>query len=140
LRRSLLLSKNEVAMSPRPFDPAREPYVSLATFRRNGREVCTPVWIAAAGDEYFVFSTGDAGKVKRIRATGRVRMAACDVRGKVKSEWIEGHGRIVAEPNEVAVALSALGRKYGWKMAIGNFFAKLTGRYAKRAYLGIRLM
>jgi hypothetical protein len=124
---------------PRPFDPAREPYVSLATFRRDGREVCTPVWIAGAGDEYYVFSEGTAGKVKRIRATGRVRMAACDVRGKVKSEWHEGRGRIIEDPAGIAAALAALGRKYGWQMALGNFFAKLTGRFQKRAYVGITL-
>ena len=54
-----------------PFDPAVESYVNLATFRRNGREVRTPVWIAGADCLYYVFSEGNAGKVKRIRANGR---------------------------------------------------------------------
>jgi uncharacterized protein len=58
------------------FDPAKAKYVSLATYRRNGVEVRTPVWIARAADRYYIFSAGDAGKVKRIRATPRVRMAA----------------------------------------------------------------
>jgi hypothetical protein len=63
------------------FDPATEKYVSLATYRQNGVEVNTPVWIAKVAGRYYVFSAGDAGKVKRIGATSRVRLAACDFRG-----------------------------------------------------------
>jgi uncharacterized protein len=62
------------------FYPAAEKYVSLATYRRNGVEVKTPVWIAKVAGRYYVFSAGDAGKVKRIRATPRVRLAPCDWR------------------------------------------------------------
>ncbi len=76
-------------MNTPPFDPAAEKYVSLATYRRNGVEVKTPVWIAEKGGLYYVFSAGDAGKVKRIRATPRVRLAACDVRGNLRSDWTE---------------------------------------------------
>ena len=38
-----------------PFDPAAESYVNLATFRRNGREVRTPVWIAGKDRRYYIF-------------------------------------------------------------------------------------
>ena len=31
-------------------------YVNLATFKRSGEAVETPVWCAADGDELFVFS------------------------------------------------------------------------------------
>ncbi|MFP6629399.1 MAG: pyridoxamine 5'-phosphate oxidase family protein, partial [Myxococcota bacterium] len=48
------------------------PYVSLATFRRDGREVRTPVWVARDGEHLYIFSEAKAGKVKRIRATKRV--------------------------------------------------------------------
>ena len=123
----------------RPFDPASERYVSLATYRRNGVEVKTPVWIAAAADRYYVFSAGDAGKVKRIRVTSRVRLAACDARGDVKSAWIDGEARIVSEPAVVDTALRALRAKYGMLMRFTDFFAKLSGRFRKRAYLEIRL-
>src|SRR5262245_32779271 len=68
---------------PASFDPAVERYVNLATYRRNGAEVRTPVWIAGEGDRYYVFSAGEAGKVKRIRVTPRVRLAACDMRGEL---------------------------------------------------------
>jgi PPOX class probable F420-dependent enzyme len=124
----------------RSFDPATEPYVSLATFRRNGVEVKTPVWIAAVANRYYVFSTGDAGKVKRIRVTPKVRLAACDLRGsEIKSEWIDGEARLITDPKVIAAALAALRAKYGLQMKIGDFFAKLTGRMSKRAYIEITL-
>jgi hypothetical protein len=37
-------------------------YFSLATFRKNGNAVATPVWFAPAGNTFYVFSAGDAGK------------------------------------------------------------------------------
>jgi PPOX class probable F420-dependent enzyme len=122
------------------FDPADETYVNLATFRRNGREVCTPVWIAGSGGRYYVFSEGDAGKVKRIRATQRVRLAPCDFRGRVRGvTWLEGQGRVVQESETVERAYAALRDKYGWQMKLGDLFSKLTGRYDRRAMLELEL-
>ena len=126
-------------MSERPFEPATERYVSLATFRRDGREVRTPVWIAADGGRCYAFSEGDAGKVKRIRANGRARLAACNFRGTVSGEWLDGRGRIVTEPETIERAYAALRRKYGWQMRTADFFSSLSGRYAKRAILEIEL-
>jgi PPOX class probable F420-dependent enzyme len=126
-------------MSERPFDPATERYVNLATFRRNGREVRTPVWIAAAGGRCYAFSEGAAGKVKRIRANGRARLAACDFRGRVSGDWVEGRARIVSEPEVIERAYGALRRKYGWQMRAADFLSRLSGRYEKRAILEIEL-
>lgn len=123
----------------RPFDPAHERYVSLATYRRNGAEVKTPVWIAAVANRYYAFSAGDAGKVKRIRVTPRVRLAACDLRGNVHSAWINGEAHVVSDPAVIATALQALRRKYGLQMRFTDFFARLSGRFGKRAYIEITL-
>ena len=121
------------------FDPALEPYVNLATFRRNGREVHTPVWLAEADARYYLFSEGKAGKVKRIRANGRARLAACDLRGRVKSEWLDARARVVEEADVIERAYAALRKKYGWQMRIGDFFSKLSGRYDKRAIIELQL-
>ena len=120
-------------------DPGKESYVSLATFRRDGREVRTPVWIAGAGGHYYVFSEGDAGKVKRIRANGRARLAACNVRGTVSGEWIDASARILGDSEEIERAYAAFRRKYGWQMRLVDLSSKLTGRYDKRAILEITL-
>jgi uncharacterized protein len=121
------------------FDPAAEKYVSLATYRRNGVEVKTPVWIVKVARLYYLFSAGDAGKVKRIRATSRVRLAACDVRGEVRGPWIEAHARIVSDPVLIVAARRALRCKYGLVMGLIDVLATMTGRIRRRAYIEIEL-
>jgi PPOX class probable F420-dependent enzyme len=121
------------------FDPAAEKYVSLATYRRNGVEVKTPVWIAMVSGRYYVFSAGDAGKVKRIRAASRVRLAACDVRGEVRGPWMEAHARIVLDPTLIVEVRRALWRKYGLLMRLIDVIATMTGRIRRRAYIEIEL-
>jgi uncharacterized protein len=124
----------------RPLDPASEKYVNLATYRRNGVEVKTPVWIAKIAERYYVFSAGDAGKVKRIRATPKVRLAACDIRGNVKSGWLEGQGRIVSDPALLLEVRRALRDKYGFLMWLTDVMATITGRMRRRAYIEIDLV
>jgi PPOX class probable F420-dependent enzyme len=116
-------------------DLDREAYLSLATFRRDGREVRTPVWFARSAERLYVFSEGDAGKVKRLRNGPRARVAACNVRGRVHGDWIDARGRVVDDPQTVRDAYAALHAKYGWQMTAVDFFSKLTGRYDARAII-----
>ena len=46
---------------------AGENYINLATFRKSGKAVETPIWFAHAEGSYYAFSAGNAGKVKRLR-------------------------------------------------------------------------
>lgn len=118
-------------------DEAR--YVNLATFRRSGVAVETPVWFAEGREAgvYFVFSAGAAGKVKRLRRSNAARVAPCDVRGKLLGEWRPARAEIVTQPVEITQALAALRRKYGWQMWLTDCFARLSGRFSKRAYLRV---
>jgi PPOX class probable F420-dependent enzyme len=118
---------------------ADEPYINLETFKRDGNGVKTPVWAAPLDGTLVVMSAGDAYKVKRLRRDPRIRVAACDVRGKVRGEWRDGRGRVLDDPAHVERAHAALRSKYGWQMAIGDFFATLTGRKKRRAYLELTL-
>lgn len=117
----------------------REHYLSLATKRRDGRFVETPVWFAASGGRLYVFSEASAGKVKRLRNFPEIRIAACNVRGKVHGPWIPGVGRRVEDEATMAAAYVALHRKYGWRMAIADFFSRLSGRIANRAMLELEV-
>ncbi len=114
-------------------DLDQESYVSLATFRRDGRAVQTPVWFARRGDHLYLFSEGDAGKVKRLRNGPRARVAACNVRGALRGDWIEARGRVVEDAKIVRAAYEALQAKYGWQMTVVDFFSRLTGRIGARA-------
>jgi PPOX class probable F420-dependent enzyme len=116
---------------------ADERYISLETFKKDGDGVKTPVWTAPLDGKLVVFSAADAFKVKRLRRDPHARVAACDMRGKVRGEWREATGRILEDPADIERAHSALRKKYGWQMATGDFFAGLTGRSKKRAWLEI---
>lgn len=115
-------------------------YVSLATFRKSGAAVRTPVWIAAANKKLYVYSEGDAGKVKRIRANAKAQLAACDMRGKLLGDFVDASGRIVNDDTERKQAFAALQAKYGWQMRIANVLSRLSGKYAKRTVLAFELV
>lgn len=116
-----------------------ETYVNLATFRKNGNEVRTPVWIAPDGDRLLVYTNATSGKVKRIRGKGRVRLAPCDARGKLRGDWLEASAQMLDDPVELDRALGAVVGKYGWQMRLALFASRLSGRYKDRAAIEIRL-
>lgn len=114
-------------------------YLSLATFRRNGGEVRTPVWFAVVGGRLYAFTAGDSGKVKRLRASSRARVAPCDARGALRGAWQDAAARIVDDAPRIAQAHAALRAKYGWQVRTLDFLARLTGRIRRRAWIEIAL-
>lgn len=116
-----------------------ERYISLATFRRTGAAVETPVWFAESQGKFYVFSASNSGKVKRLRRSPRARVAACNARGRIDGPWIDATARIVGEPAVIEAAYAALRAKYGWQMRLTDWLSRLTGRYAGRAILEIEL-
>jgi uncharacterized protein len=113
--------------------------MALATFRRTGAEVRTPVWFAAMDGRIYLFTGGESGKVKRLRHSSRARVAPCDVRGEVRGAWWDGTARIVAEPGVIERAHTALRAKYGWQGWLGDLFSRLTGRMRRRAWIEIEV-
>ena len=116
-----------------------EAYVNLASFRRDGREVRTPVWVAGDGGDLVVYTNGESGKVKRVRNGARVRLAACDVRGALRGDWIEGNARVRSDPAAIERGIDAVRRKYGWQAQLVMLGARLFGRWPKRAVIEIRV-
>ena len=112
-----------------------ESYISLATFRRNGHAVETPVWFAILGGKLYVVTDGTTAKVKRIRATKRVRVAPCNVWGGVSGQWTDGTGRILKEKRLIERAHTALCEKYGWQMELLDTVSRVFRRIGRRAYL-----
>jgi PPOX class probable F420-dependent enzyme len=120
-------------------DLGRERYVNLATFRRDGREVRTPVWIAPAGGKLYVYTNVTSGKVKRIRNGERVRLAPCDMRGGLRGDWTDARARMLDGAHAIDEGLRAVERKYGWQMTLALLASRLTGRYAQRGCIEIEL-
>jgi hypothetical protein len=115
---------------------ANQKYISLETFRRSGQGVRTPVWFAEQEEALYVYSEADAGKVKRIRANPRVRIAACGFAGKLRGPWLEAVAQIVTGEEERR-GHALLNQKYRpWK-SIGDVFSRLRGR--RQVILVIRM-
>lgn len=117
----------------------RHRYVSLATFRRTGAEVRTPVWFAAVDGKIYLFTAGDSGKVKRLRRSSRARIAPSNMRGHVRGEWRDVSARLVTEPRVMERAHAGLRAKYGWQARLGDLFSRLTGRLQRRAWIEIEV-
>ena len=122
-----------------PSDLWRERYVSLATYRKSGAEVRTPVWFAEVDDKLYVFTAGDSGKVKRLRNSSRARVASSDARGSTKGAWRNASAQIITDPVEIGHAHDALRVKYRWQMYMADVFARMLGRYQRRAWIEITL-
>ncbi len=114
-------------------------YLSLATKKRSGDFVQTPVWFAPDGGSYYLFSAGDAGKVKRLRNFSEARVAACTVTGSITGEWLPAEAELLDAEADEAKALAALRKKYGWQMKMTDLLSKLTGKYHRRAYIRVTL-
>jgi hypothetical protein len=112
-------------------------YLSLATYRRNGAEVATPVWFAAVDGTLYVFTAGESGKVKRLRRSSRARVAPCDARGHLHGGWRDATARIVTDAAVIARAQAALRTKYGWQKWLLDLGSRLTGRIRRRAWIAI---
>lgn len=120
-------------------DLDRHRYMSLATFRKSGAEVATPVWFAASDGNLYVFTAGDSGKVKRLRHTARARVGPSDARGYVRGAWRNATARLITEPSAIEHAHAALRAKYGWQVLMADFLSRLTGRLRRRAWIELEL-
>ena len=64
--------------------------VMLTTYRRDGRSVATPVGYGIEGSTLYFMTDSDAGKVKRLRHTPSVTLAASTLRGRVTGPAVAG--------------------------------------------------
>lgn len=99
-------------MSPTLTEIGAAKYVLLTTFRKDGSAVPTPLWAALDGDRLLMWTVTDSHKVKRIRRTPRVTIAACDVRGNQKGEAVEANA-VVLDDAGTDHARDVITRKYG---------------------------
>ena len=103
-------------------------YLNLESFRKNGQGVCTPVWFAGdpvseAPQTLYAYSEAESGKAKHIRRSSRVRIAPCDMRGKLLGDWIEARAEIVTG-EEAGRGMRLLNAKYApWKQLL-DFFSR----------------
>ncbi|ETW21776.1 PPOX class F420-dependent oxidoreductase [Mycobacterium gastri] len=128
-------------MTPTFADLAKAQYILLTTFTKDGRAKPTPIWAAwdkNRGDRLLVITEKKAWKVKRIRNTPRVTMAICDVRGRPKSEAVEGTAAIL-DDSQTGAVYDAIAKRYGILGKVFNFVSKLRGGMENNVGLELRV-
>ncbi|WP_203881648.1 PPOX class F420-dependent oxidoreductase [Planotetraspora kaengkrachanensis] len=114
-----------------------EKYVSVATFRRNGTAVATPIWVVRDGDALAVWTGTRTGKVKRVRNNPEVTVTGCDVRGRVNGEPAAGRAEVMSAADTERVR-GLIIRKYGligWLTVKGSKI-----RRGREGTVGIRII
>ena len=110
----------------------REKYVRLTTFTKDGRPKHTPVWIAELdGGRVGTTTDDDSWKVKRLRNTNAIELAASDSRGNVAEgvEILAGSAAIIDCSQADYIALeSAMIEKYGLIYRLFRFIRKIRGK------------
>lgn len=86
-------------------------HISLATFRKTGVAVYTPIWFAEEGDKLYFMTNSKLGKVKRLRNNAQVKIAPCTIRGKITGPEFAATARILP-PTEAERVRRAINDKY----------------------------
>ena len=110
-------------------------YMNIETFRKNGQGVKTPVWFAQDGETLRIWTQADAGKAKRIRRDGKVRIAPSTASGDPIGEWIDAHAAVLDSPEEVKRTAGLFKKKYGFMF---NVFG-VMGKMRRAQYITIRV-
>ena len=114
---------------------AAQKYLNLESVKRDGTPIQTPVWFAEDQGVLYVYTLANAGKVKRIRRTPRIRLAPCTMRGTVTGPWVEAEATIV-DATTAAHGHALLRHKYGWMKRMGDLYSRLMHR--ERVVIAIR--
>ena len=124
-------------MTPTFADLAIAQYILLTTFTKDGRPKPVPVWAAVDGDRLLVITEGKSWKVKRIRNTPHVQLAICDMRGRPKSDSIDGTAAIL-DKSQTKIVYDAIGKRYGIIGKVFNLFSRLRGGMENNVALELR--
>ena len=110
--------------NPIPPEIQGRKYISLATFRKNGVAVYTPVWFGEEGGKLYVMTRSDLSKYKRIRNNPRVGIAPCTARGQITGPEFPATARILPA-EDWPRARKAIQRKY-WLARVPFVWSKLN--------------
>ncbi len=112
-----------------------EKTISVATFRRSGEKVATPVWVVPVdGDRIGFWTSSTSGKAKRIRNNPAVEITPCSQRGAVAAGavTIAGTAQLVSSGPEFDAVQAAVKAKYGFQVPMSKVFNAIGARFKGR--------
>lgn len=74
----------------------------------------------------YVVTRDQTGKVKRLKNNQQVKIATCNIKGKVSGEWASGTANFLTE-QETQEAVKWRDKKYGFMAKIAKFLSKSKG-------------
>ena len=92
-------------------------YLSITSYKRDGRGVATPVWFVQRDDRILVQTDAASGKVKRIRRDPRVQVAVCTASGRLRGEQVRAVAEILPD-SEIAAVERLIADKYRFDLII----------------------
>jgi PPOX class probable F420-dependent enzyme len=98
-------------MTPIPDAIHGQRYISLATFRKSGIPVYTPIWFAENAGKLYFMTNSKLGKCKRIRNNPQVKIAPCTIRGKITGPEFPATARFLP-PEDSAQVRQLIRQKY----------------------------
>jgi uncharacterized protein len=99
-------------------------YINLETYKKNGQPVRTPVWFVIYNKKIYFRTDSNSGKVKRIMNNQNVSIAACDLLGKIKAEWIKGAAKIANDVDPETIN-TLINKKYSFMQSFIRIMYKL---------------
>jgi uncharacterized protein len=114
---------NEAVSAGRPYQPAtavsvfRGRYLSITSYKRDGRGVATPVWFVSRDDRLLVETDAGSGKVKRIRRNPQVRLALCTASGRLRGKQMLAVAEILPD-SEISAVERLIADKYRFDVII----------------------
>jgi PPOX class probable F420-dependent enzyme len=94
----------------------------------------TPVWFVQDGEQLYVLTVNNSGKIKRIRNNGRVNVEPSDRAGKPLGATVGARARVLSA-SENTRANDLLNKKYGWQKRAFDVAMKL--RKIDRVYVEV---
>jgi len=113
----------------------KQQYLNIETFRKNGQGVKTPVWFVQDGEMLHIWTFAGAGKIKRIRRDGSIRVTPSTVSGEPVGAWV--NAQAVADDSDEAIHYveKLMKKKYGFSFFLFSGLGKL--RRAKTSVIKI---
>ena len=102
-------------------------YCLLATFRKSGQAVASPLWFVLEGEAAYMTTRGKSWKVKRLSRNPRVTITWCNSGGNKHGKPQPAKATLVEDRDEFERAVKSLNKKYGLKKKLIDFglrFAK----------------